>query len=214
MTEQPPGSYPPSAEGFPSPPPGGYPPPAGYWPTAPTAALPKDAYTPWIKRVLAYLIDAIPAAVLIGVGMAILSSTMERAFCSGDINDLGDPDFTDMMTGVWGGPPDNGIWCTASPSTPGLIAISVCSLLALAFVVWNNGYRQGSTGSSIGKSVVKFKVVSEKTGRPIGFGPSLLRQLAHIFDGILCNIGYLFPLWDAKRQTIADKIMSTVCLPI
>lgn len=26
--------------------------------------------------------------------------------------------------------------------------------------------------------------------------------------------GYLFPLWDAKRQTIADKIMSTVCLPI
>jgi len=21
------------------------------------------------------------------------------------------------------------------------------------------------------------------------------------------------PLWDAKRQTIADKIMSTVCLP-
>jgi len=29
----------------------------------------------------------------------------------------------------------------------------------------------------------------------------------------LC-IGYLFPLWDAKRQTIADKIMTTVCLPI
>ncbi|HEX7826369.1 MAG TPA: RDD family protein, partial [Mycobacterium sp.] len=23
----------------------------------------------------------------------------------------------------------------------------------------------------------------------------------------------LFPLWDAKRQTLADKIMSTVCVP-
>jgi len=37
---------------------------------------------------------------------------------------------------------------------------------------------------------------------------------AHIIDGLICNIGYLFPLWDAKRQTIADKIMSTVCFPI
>jgi len=27
-------------------------------------------------------------------------------------------------------------------------------------------------------------------------------------------VGYLFPLWDAKRQTFADKIMTTVCLPV
>ena len=26
--------------------------------------------------------------------------------------------------------------------------------------------------------------------------------------------GFLFPLWDARGQTLADKIMSTVCLPI
>jgi hypothetical protein len=38
--------------------------------------------------------------------------------------------------------------------------------------------------------------------------------LAHIIDGAICYIGYLFPLWDAKRQTIADKIMTTVCLPL
>ena len=31
---------------------------------------------------------------------------------------------------------------------------------------------------------------------------------------LICYIGYLFPLWDAKRQTLADKIMTTVCLPI
>jgi hypothetical protein len=33
-------------------------------------------------------------------------------------------------------------------------------------------------------------------------------------DTIICYIGWLFPLWDAKRQTIADKIMSTVCVPL
>jgi hypothetical protein len=45
-------------------------------------------------------------------------------------------------------------------------------------VVWNLGYKQGTTGSSIGKSIMKFKVVSE-TGQPIGFGLSVLRQIAH-----------------------------------
>nr|CRL75838.1 hypothetical protein CPGR_01575 [Mycolicibacter nonchromogenicus] len=85
---------------------------------------------------------------------------------------------------------------------------------ALAYGIWNFGYRQGTTGSSIGKSVLKFKVVSETTGQPIGFGMSVLRQLAHIIDSAILGIGYLFPLWDAKRQTIADKIMTTVCLPI
>ena len=87
-------------------------------------------------------------------------------------------------------------------------------LAAVAFGIWNIGYRQGTTGSSIGKSVMKFKVVGEATGQPIGFWLSIVRQIAHALDSVLCNIGYLWPLWDAKRQTFADKIMSTVCLPI
>jgi RDD family len=62
--------------------------------------------------------------------------------------------------------------------------------------------------------VMKFKVVSEKTWQPIGFGMSIVRQIAHFVDGAICYIGYLFPLWDAKRQTLADKIMSTVCVAL
>ena len=89
----------------------------------------------------------------------------------------------------------------------------VAGLLALAWVTWNHGYRQGTAGSSIGKSLLKFKLVSENTGQPIGFGLSIVRQLAHIIDGAICYIGFLFPLWDAKRQTLADKIMSTICVP-
>jgi uncharacterized RDD family membrane protein YckC len=46
-------------------------------------------------------------------------------------------------------------------------------------------------------------------GRSIGGGLSFVRQLAHILDGI-CYIGYLWPLWDARKQTFADKIMGTV----
>ena len=42
---------------------------------------------------------------------------------------------------------------------------------------------------------------------------SLVRQIAHYIDQLICYVGYLWPLWDHKRQTIADKLVSTVCVP-
>ena len=56
------------------------------------------------------------------------------------------------------------------------------------------------------------KLIGERTGQPIGAGLSFVRQLAHIVDSILCNLGYLWPLWDRKRQTFSDKIMSTIVI--
>ena len=38
---------------------------------------------------------------------------------------------------------------------------------------------------------------------------SFVRQLAHVLDGLPCYLGYLWPLWDAKRQTFADKVIGT-----
>jgi hypothetical protein len=45
-------------------------------------------------------------------------------------------------------------------------------------------------------------------------GMAFVRDLCHIVDSLICYIGYLFPLWDAQRQTLADKIMSTVVIPV
>jgi uncharacterized RDD family membrane protein YckC len=188
------GGYPPPPHqgGYPPPPQGGpgYPPP----PSQPAATLPKEAYTPWITRVLAWIIDYIPAMVIGGIGYGIMFGTGDTVCVE---NDYG-----------YGG------YCSTQPSGVGLTIAVIAWLLTLAYVVWNYGYRQGTTGSSIGKSIMKFKVVSEKTWQPIGFGLSIVRQIAHVVDGIICYIGYLFPLWDAKRQTLADKIMTTVCVPI
>ena len=181
------GGYPPPpALGAP-----GYPPP----PPLPGPALPKEAYTSWIHRVGAYIIDIIPAALVVGIGQGIAIGTGDNQ-CVTDGGDYG-----------------YGVSCTSSYSAIGVIAAGLASILAIAYWAWNWGYRQGTTGSSIGKSVLKFKVVSEKTGQPIGFGLSIVRQIAHILDSI-CYIGYLWPLWDAKRQTFADKIMSTICVPL
>jgi uncharacterized RDD family membrane protein YckC len=74
------------------------------------------------------------------------------------------------------------------------------------------GYLVGNYGVTPGKAIAKIKVVSETTGDVIGVGPAVARQFAHIIDSIICYVGWLFPLWDAKKQTLADKILKTVAI--
>lgn len=200
----PPGGYPPPPPpggGYPPPPPpgGGYPPPQGGVPPhpgMPGAVLPKETFTPWLTRVFAWVLDFIPVLIIEGIAFGILMGTQETV-CITDSSEY-----------------NLGEFCASGASTFGQLSVVLASLIITAYAIWNFGYRQGTTGSSIGKSIMKFKVVSEKTWQPIGFGLSIVRQLAHVIDAAICYIGYLFPLWDPKRQTIADKIMNTVCVPL
>lgn len=73
-------------------------------------------------------------------------------------------------------------------------------------------YMTGACGQSPGKKVMGIKVVSEKTGQVIGGGLGIVRGLAHFVDVLIFYVGFLFPLWDWKRQTLADKIMNTIVL--
>jgi uncharacterized RDD family membrane protein YckC len=100
---------------------------------------------------------------------------------------------------------------TGEPSGASLLLMLLGLVITIAFWVWNICLRQGRTGYSLGKTALGTKLISEQTGQPIGPGMSFVRQLCHILDGI-CYIGYLWPLWDRKRQTFADKIVSTVVL--
>ncbi|WP_260760008.1 RDD family protein [Mycobacterium sp. SMC-4] len=159
-------------------------------------ALPKESYTPWTTRVLAQVIDMVPVVIAFGIGWGVLRGTTATE-C---LTDRSQSEFGEV--------------CVTGTSGLGQLAMAVATLAVFGYLVWNFGYRQGATGSSLGKSITRFRVVSEKTWQPIDFGLSILRQLAHVIDGAICYVGYLFPLWDTKRQTIADKIMTTVCVPL
>ena len=73
-----------------------------------------------------------------------------------------------------------------------------------------NAYLGGQTGQSYGKQIAGTRLISETTGTPIGGGLGIGRYFVHILDAIPCGIGFLWPLWDSKRQTFADKILKTV----
>lgn len=81
---------------------------------------------------------------------------------------------------------------------------------AIAVQIWNVVFRQGRTGWSLGKQALGIRLVSDGARQPIGPGKAFLRQLAHILDALPCYIGFLLPLFTAKKQTIADMVMKTV----
>ncbi len=89
----------------------------------------------------------------------------------------------------------------------------VLYLASLAVSIYNRWILAGKSGQSWGKQVLGIRLVKEDTGEPIGGLMAFVRDIAHIVDSIICYIGFLFPLWDSKRQTLADKIMSTVVVP-
>jgi uncharacterized RDD family membrane protein YckC len=92
------------------------------------------------------------------------------------------------------------------------ISVPLGSLVDLAAIAWAlyNGYLQGQTGQSTGKKQAGTRLISETNGEFIGGGMGIVRQIAHIIDGIICYLGFLLPLIDNKKQTIADKIVKTV----
>jgi len=99
---------------------------------------------------------------------------------------------------------------SSGASAIGLLLTVVGFALYIAVFVWNICIKQGRTGYSIGKGVMGIKLIGEASGQPIGAGLAFVRNLAHILDALVCYIGFLWPLWDSKRQTFADKIMSTI----
>ncbi|MBJ7337834.1 RDD family protein [Mycolicibacterium sp.] len=213
----PPPPPPPLDGGYPPPPPpgGGYapPPPGGSYLPPQQAGYAGDGYgagpeqyTPWLTRVLAWLIDWAPVAILSGIG-SIFLITMQKVetVCITDDSEYQLGDF--CATG------NNG------PSGLAWTLYAVLEIISIIYVVWNLGYKQGNTGSSIGKGIMKFKLVGEETGQPIGFGKSFLRELVYFLAagfclGIVWIIAVLFPLWDPKRQTLVDKLFKTVALPL
>jgi uncharacterized RDD family membrane protein YckC len=89
---------------------------------------------------------------------------------------------------------------------------TLASIAVIGYWVWQ-WYNQGITGQTIGKKYVGIKVLKEADASLLGPGLSIGRGFLHVIDSLPCcfiPIGFLWPLWDQKRQTFTDKILTTV----
>lgn len=94
----------------------------------------------------------------------------------------------------------------------GILLVVIGYVGAFGFGIWNQIARQGRTGCSLGKEWMDIRLVRETTGQPLGGWLTLGRSLLHILDMLPCYLGYLWPLWDPKRQTFADKLVGSVVI--
>jgi uncharacterized RDD family membrane protein YckC len=98
----------------------------------------------------------------------------------------------------------------ASDLTPaGIVAAWVAILLYLVIWSWNRYVRTARTGQSLGKRR-RGITVRTVTGEVPGTGRLVARDLAHVLDVLPLFVGLLWPAWDRRRQTFADKIAGTV----
>ena len=74
-----------------------------------------------------------------------------------------------------------------------------------------NGVGRGLAALGVDPGDVVDETVPGSFELPMG---ALVLASSGRVDAVICLIGFLFPLWDAKRQTLADKILTTVVLPI
>ena len=97
-------------------------------------------------------------------------------------------------------------------SAGGALVAGLLYLIGLGVWIYNRWFMAGRTGQSWGKQALGIKLLRMDNGQPIGGGLAFARDITHIIDGLPCYIGYLWPIWDNRRQTFADKIVSTVVI--
>jgi uncharacterized RDD family membrane protein YckC len=131
--------------------------------------------------------------------IALLAGPTEIEPCS--VDSSGSIDFGGEVNALCEGP------------TNGTIAIAVLiGLLGfVAVLVYQARLLGGPSGATVGMKAVGIKAVDANTGGPIGGGRAIGRYLfGAIISGFIFYLGFLWMLWDGRKQTWHDKVASTI----
>jgi uncharacterized RDD family membrane protein YckC len=105
------------------------------------------------------------------------------------------------------------ISCTESDINAGwLTAGIICTVLALVVLVFLYSRWLGK-GRTPGMKITGNRLVDVNTGGPIGTGRGFGRALvAQFISPFLCALGFLWAIWDPRKQTWHDKIANSVVI--
>jgi uncharacterized RDD family membrane protein YckC len=193
--------------------PGAYPPPPGSYPPGqymPGQYIPGQYVVPgpgarlasfgaplasWWQRVGSMVLDGL----IVGVPLLILNAILNAAFGTEHLVKIGNGfAFEHTITGA-----------------AHVVLLIVMGLIEGLYFSLMNGIGPGQT---VGNRAPGIAVRDAVTGQPIGFGRAVLRWFirfilytALIVPGLVND---LFPLWDSRRQTIADKAARSVVIRV
>ena|SRR5437868_7588304 len=69
----------------------------------------------------------------------------------------------------------------------------------------------GPSGQTLAKRLCNIRVVDAESGQPgVGAGRAAGRNLMSLVSGYALGIGYLWMLWDPRKQTWHDKVARTI----
>ena len=71
-------------------------------------------------------------------------------------------------------------------------------------------YFHGRTGQTPGDAALGIRVVDIDNGQVIGYGRAFGRALVSIVSALVILVGYLWMLWDPRKQTWHDKAVSSL----
>jgi uncharacterized RDD family membrane protein YckC len=82
--------------------------------------------------------------------------------------------------------------------------------LGIGYFIWQ--FFTYRTGQTPGKKLMGIRVVSLNDGKALPFWMTLLREwiVKGFIGGITFGIAYIWILFDAKNQTLYDKVLNTV----
>jgi uncharacterized RDD family membrane protein YckC len=190
MSDLPPPPEPPPP---PPPPPRGWDsPPPGYTPYGQHLPVAHGSYAGFWIRFLAVIIDSI----ILGIPFWILGA-ITGAYDTTTTDAFGNQTETTSYQFGYGYTPGVPMWF---------------NLLSTAVGVAYYGMLEGGpTGQTLGKRVVGIRVVDAATGQPgIGVGRAIGRYFARFLSALPLLLGYFWMLWDDKKQTWHDKLVSSV----
>jgi uncharacterized RDD family membrane protein YckC len=99
---------------------------------------------------------------------------------------------------------------TVQGGTMSLGGEMMASLVVALIVVSFWAERQATPG----KLALGLRIVDAATGGPVPVGKLLTRYVGYILSAIPLCLGYLWMLWDSRRQTWHDKMAATVVVKL
>ncbi|APR37444.1 RDD family protein [Paraburkholderia sp. SOS3] len=104
------------------------------------------------------------------------------------------------------GPSLDDLMATSNPGASLLIWMLVgqCIPILVTGVLW------AVWGTSPGKRATRLRIVDADTGRPMTVKQATLRTLGYLLTFALCGAGFLWVLFNARKQALHDRLANTV----